>query len=123
MRPIMLEVISPAMVTFELHWERWKSTFSKDTLSRRFREQQLEEYPEEFREGCFLLSEWIQDLKKIYRHRLQIRILDAQSPLGIFKQLKYGIKYFPAFIVEGKHQYIGWDRIELEAIIDRCLLE
>ncbi len=123
MKPVKIDVISPLLMAFELHWDRWKSTFSQDTLPRRFRKQQFDEYPEEFREKCFLLSEWIKELKEIYRHRLQIRILDAQSPIGLFKQLQHRIKYFPAFIVEGKYQYTGWDREELEDIIDGCLRE
>jgi hypothetical protein len=64
------------------------------------------------------LSKWIQELSHLYRHRLQIRVIDAQSPLGLWKQIRYKLFRFPAFIVDRKLTYIGWDPKQVEALID-----
>jgi len=36
----------------------------------------------------------------------------------LWKQLRYHVFRFPAFIVDKKHTYVGWDHEELEALID-----
>jgi hypothetical protein len=38
--------------------------------------------------------------------------------LGLWKQIRYRLFRFPAFIVDRKSTYIGWDYQELETLID-----
>ncbi|MBW2056752.1 MAG: hypothetical protein JRH07_11955 [Deltaproteobacteria bacterium] len=80
-----------------------------------------EGYPEELREELCRLSDWLGELLYLYRHRISIRIIDAQSLVGIYKCLRYGIRGYPGFIVDRRHAYAGWDRKRLEGIID-CLI-
>jgi hypothetical protein len=46
-------------------------------------------------------------------------VIDAQSLAGIWKQIRYRLFKFPAFIVDKKLTYIGWDHRQLEALIDQ----
>jgi hypothetical protein len=55
---------------------------------------------------------------RLYRHRVRIRIIEAQSPLGIWKQLRHRVFKFPAFIVNKRRAYVGWNHEELESLID-----
>jgi len=41
--------------------------------------------------------------------------------MGILKSLRHRAWEYPAFIVEGKDTYVGWDAERLEALIDRHL--
>ncbi len=50
-----------------------------------------------------------------------ITVIDVQSPMGILKSLWHRAWKYPAFIVEGKDTYVGWDTERLEALIDRHL--
>jgi len=48
-------------------------------------------------------------------------VIDAQSPMGILKSVRHRAWKYPAFIVEGKDKYVGWDTEKLETLIDRHL--
>ncbi len=78
-----------------------------------------EEYPEEWKQAVSFLSEWIKEIASLYRHRIRIRVIDAQSPMGFWKQIRHRVFRFPAFIVDKKSTYMGWDSEELEALIDQ----
>ncbi len=77
-----------------------------------------EEYPEDWKQAVSFLSEWIKEIGSLYRHRIEIRVIDAQSPMGFWKQIRHRVFRFPAFIVDKESTYIGWDPQELEALID-----
>ena len=56
-----------------------------------------------------------------YGDRLLIRVIDPQSGLGLYKCLRYWVRRYPAFIIEGRKQYVGWDREELEAVLQEAM--
>ena len=73
------------------------------------------------KEEILKLSEGLGELKKLYKHRIDIRLTDAQSPRGIYKSLRHRLRQYPAFIIEKKDVYIGWDRERIEEIVDKYL--
>ena len=81
----------------------------------------MDEYPSDLREEFAKLSDWIRELNRLYKHRLLIKLIDAQSLLGILKSLRYWIRSYPTFIVEGKETYAGWDKIQLETLLDKYI--
>jgi hypothetical protein len=118
MNPVLLEVVAPMLSTVE--WNCRPCRFMFDTLGLRHKYQSscTNEYPEEWKQAVNFLTTWIQEMSNLYRHRLKIRVIDAQSPVGLWKQIRYRLFRFPAFIVDKKHTYIGWDTKQLEALID-----
>jgi hypothetical protein len=64
------------------------------------------------------LSDWLVELYRLYRHRIRIRLIDTQSPLGFYKSLIHHIRRYPAFIIEQKDVYSGWDRNRIEELLD-----
>jgi hypothetical protein len=77
----------------------------------------MDEYPPDLKEEYLKLSEWIRELTRNYKDRLLIRLIDAQSILGIYKSLRHWIRKYPTFIVEGQEAYTGWDRKRLESLL------
>jgi hypothetical protein len=63
------------------------------------------------------LSDWIRELTQVHKHRLFIKLIDVQSPLGIYKSLRHWIRKYPTFIVEGRETYTGWDKNRLESLL------
>jgi hypothetical protein len=118
MKPIYVEVITKVLTTYD-HCRRCEVIFDQVGINRKFHTREVNEYPEETKEEFLRLSDWIRELARLYKHRILIRVIDAQSPMGIFKSLRHGAWRCPAFIVEGKDKYMGWEREELEALIDR----
>ena len=81
----------------------------------------MEEYPPDLKEESTKLSDWIRELNRLYKHRLLIRLIDVQSPLGFYKSLRHRIRTYPTFIVEGKETYTGWDKNQLESLLDKYI--
>jgi len=121
MRAVLVEIVAPMMIA------EAPSSFGTNTimaslgLLKKGRHDSCSEYPADWKEALDTLSAWIGSITRLYRHRVRIRLIDAQSPLGFWKQLRYRVFRFPAFIVDGKSTYVGWNPEELEALIDKRL--
>jgi hypothetical protein len=118
MKPIQLEIVTK-VVTFFDHCRRCQILFDQAGLDKKVHQKEMEEYPPDLKEEYTKLSDWIQELNHLYKHRLLIKLIDVQSPLGIYKSLRYWIRTYPTFIVEGKETYTGWDKNQLESLLDK----
>jgi hypothetical protein len=119
MDPVHLEVLAPMLSSVEMNCRGCGSVFGYLGLKDKYRNACVNEYPEDWKLAVGYLSEWIRQISSLYRHRIRIEVIDAQSPLGLWKQLRYRLFRFPAFIVDRKSTYTGWDSEELEALIDK----
>ena len=79
----------------------------------------MDEYPSDLKEEYLKLSDWIRELIRIYEDRLLIKLIDAQSILGFYNSLRHWVRKSPAFIVEGKETYTGWDKKRLETLLGK----
>ncbi len=120
MKPISLEIVTK-MMTFFNHCRHCEVIFDQAGIDQKFRQKEMEEYPSDLKEEYLKLSDWIQELTRLYKHRLLIRLIDVQSPLGIYKSLRHWIRTYPTFIVEGKETYTGWDKSQLESLLDKYI--
>jgi hypothetical protein len=120
MKPIRLEIVSKVLTTFD-HCRHCEIIFDQTGLNQRSHQNQMNEYPLDLKEECLRLSGWIRDLRHLYKHRLLIKLIDIQSPLGIYKALRHRIRTYPTFIVERKETYTGWDRSQLEDLLDKYI--
>jgi hypothetical protein len=118
MKPVRLEIVTRVLTTFD-HCSHCEIIFDQAEINRKFHQRDLNEYPPDLAEEFLRLSDWIKELSRLYRHRLLIRLIDVQSPLGIYKALRHRIRTYPAFIINGKEKYTGWDREHLEQLLDQ----
>lgn len=118
MNPILLEVVAPMLSTVEMSCRGCGSILGSLGLRDKYRSACTDEYPDDWKEAVNYLSKWINEIASLYKHRIRIKVIDAQSPLGLWKQLRHRVFRFPAFIVDEKRTYIGWDSQQLEALID-----
>ena len=118
MNPILLEVVAPMLSTVEISCRGCGSIMGYVGLREKYRNACTNEYPDDWKQAVDYVSKWINEISSLYQHRIRIRVIDAQSPLGLWKQIRYRLFRFPAFIVDRKRTYIGWDYGELETLID-----
>jgi hypothetical protein len=118
MRAIRLEVVTNMLTTYG-QCNRCSLVFEETGLKRESDRRQLDEYPQDLKEESEKLSVWIRELKQLYKHRLVIRLIDAQSLAGVYKALRHRVRKYPTFIVDGKETLSGWDKGRLEELIDR----
>lgn len=78
-------------------------------------ERAFDEYPPEWQEDWRRLSEWVYDLAERYGDRIVIKVIDPQSPEGLYKSLRYRVRRYPTWVIGGKTRVVGWDREALDA--------
>jgi histone acetyltransferase (RNA polymerase elongator complex component) len=120
MKPIVLEVVTKMLTTYS-HCRHCEVFFDGAELTKKFHQQERDEYPADLKEEMIKLSEWIRELTRLYKHRLLIKLIDVQSFIGIYKSLRHRIRTYPTFIIEGKEIYAGWDKNHLEDLLDRYI--
>jgi len=116
MRPVRLEIVTNVITHYD-YWRHCEILFGEVGLDQKFHQRETDEYPLELKEEYAKLSDWVQDLTRLYKHRLFIRLIDVQSPLGIYKSFRHWIRKYPTFIVEGQETYPGWDKGRLESLL------
>jgi hypothetical protein len=117
-KPIFLEIITRTITTYG-HCRHCTVLFDESGLQKEFNKKALADYPEDLQEEVARLSDWIRELKSLYKHRLVMRVIDAHSPVGMAKCLRHWIRKYPAFIINGKKAWVGWDKDRLESLIDK----
>ena len=120
MKPIQLEIVTKVIAYFD-QCRRCKILFDQAGFDQKLHQKEMDEYPADLKEEYTKLSNWILELNRLYKHRLSIKLIDVQSLLGIYKSLRYRIRTYPTFIVEGKETYSGWDKSQLESLLDRYI--
>ena len=64
------------------------------------------------------LSTLITELVQRFRNHLIIHMIDPQSLHGIIKSLRYRVRTYPTFIVNGQAKVMGWDPDLLVEILE-----
>lgn len=115
---MLLEVLAPLPADFRhcRHCELLLELADVGTAAHR---QMTADFPPELLEEADRLADWLQDLADRYGPRLRIRVWDPQSLPGLGRSLRYGIRRYPAFIVNRRHQCVGWDHDTLECALEQ----
>lgn len=87
---------------------------SADVVGDVARQEMIREYPAEFLEEFDRLTRWINELTLRFGPTLQVRVVDPQSPEGLWKCLRHGVRRYPTFILPGGRKVVGWDWDALE---------
>jgi hypothetical protein len=116
MSPLRLEVITPTFQGLGM-CSACELVFSEAGIIEPPAESTLDEYPQEWQDEYQRLSDWVYDLSGRYGDGIRIKVLDPQSPEGLLKSLRYRVRRYPTWIVDGKTRVVGWDREALEAAL------
>ena len=117
LRKVDLEIVVPGFAGMEFGCFGCNMLMGRCGLRSSVRKSS-QEVPDEWKEEISTLSSWVKELRRLYRHRLTIRIIPAGSFQGLWRQIRYRIFRTPAFIVDGKTSYVGRDLNALQALID-----
>ncbi len=120
-KPIRVEVLAKMLGVQTEECKNCRLVFEEAGLKSKFHNQEINQYPDEIKEEVLRLSDWIRDLVRRYPNNVQFKIIDAMTPLGIYKMLRHRIRKLPGFIIEHRKTYSGWDTRTLEALINQHL--
>jgi hypothetical protein len=120
MSHVSVQVIAPALTNF-FHCMHCEQLFGQAGIGQQMHQDELDQYPEDFKEDSARLANWVLDLAYRYGDQIQIRVIDPQSPEGLIKSVRYWIRKHPSFIVDGREKVTGWDQAELDAVLQARL--
>lgn len=116
MAPISVEVIAPVLTDLR-HCSHCEVIFAQTEVGRQVHKEVLDEYPRDLKEDFEQLSAWLIELAHRHGDALRIKVIDPQSIEGFLKSVRYWVRRYPAFIIGGCKEYVGWDK----AVLDRVL--
>ncbi len=123
MQPVVIEVIAPVL-GFLYHCPHCEMMSNQaGGLGEKVHNQEINEYPEEMREEYLHVSDWVREVYRTYGLRVRIKVVDPQSLVGMWKYLRYGVRTYPTFILDGEQVYIGWESAarmagQIEALVN-----
>jgi hypothetical protein len=117
LQPILLEVLAHVPTDF-FHCSHCERLFDAAGIGLPVHQEMQSSYPPEMLEEGERLAIRLQDLSAQYGERLHIRVVDPQSLEGFFKSLRYWVRQYPAFIINHRTKYIGWEPAVLAHLLE-----
>lgn len=122
-KPLLVEIIAHAPTAF-YHCAYCEVAWQTTGLPAQVRgEEANESLPPDLAAQYHALSTWARDLVRRYAGRVAVQVVDAASPAGLFKALRYGVRRYPAVVVDRRARFAGSDLALAEAEIARRLGE
>jgi Protein of unknown function (DUF1525) len=120
-RPVPIDVIAYAPAAF-FHCLHCELIWHESAVRAKDRAEQLAgSLPDDLRDQYQQLSDWVHRMLAAHGARLQFRILDAASIQGCWTALRYGVRRFPAVIVDGQERSVGAQFERATMLIERRL--
>jgi len=94
MKPVCIEVVTNLFTSLG-HCRHCDLLLQESGLSPAVRGEDSNAYPPLFHEEWKKLREILRELRHLYRHRIVIRLVDADSPLGLYKALRHRFRRHP----------------------------
>ncbi|MEW5960183.1 MAG: hypothetical protein AB1801_20865 [Chloroflexota bacterium] len=121
-KPLQLEIVAHVLGGMN-HCSHCQVFIDGVGVGGQVKQADLDAYPPEFMADWQRLSNWILALAQRHAGQLVIKVIDAQSPQGLWKALRHGVRQYPTFIIEGK-QYRGWEtEADFSARLHQLLVE
>jgi Protein of unknown function (DUF1525) len=119
--PLTIDVIAYAPVAF-FHCQHCELIWQHTDVTAKARREQLESsLPSDLQEQYQRLSDWVHRMVEVHGEQLHFRIVDAASVEGWLKSVRYGVRRYPAVVVDGKEKSTGADLEGATVLIERRL--
>lgn len=123
MKPTMVQILAYAPTQY-FHCQHCEVVWNHADVEgvKKFHADAAEtSIPPELMKEYRAVSDWVMEAVERYGGRVVFKVIDATSIEGLAKSIRYGIRRFPAVIVDGKDKYVGTDFRAAEQLIDRRL--
>jgi hypothetical protein len=103
--PLLVEVIAYAPTAY-YHCMHCEIAFREMKGRSDEREGQISSsLPEELRKEYEQLSDWVREIFNQHGNRIVVRVIDVASIEGFIKSVRYGVRRYPALIVDRKEKF------------------
>jgi len=119
--PLLVEIIAYAPTAF-YHCTHCEVVWHEAGAGKAIHSEQLHNsLPADLAEEYLQMSTWVRDLFQRYCDRVVIKVIDVASLEGFWKSLLYGVRRYPAVIVDRKKNFAGGDFVHAGFEIERLL--
>ncbi len=119
--PLMVEIIAYAPTGF-YHCTHCEVAWRETGMSNHLHEEQVENsLPADLKQDYQTLSDWVHELFRRHCDQVTIKVIDAASLEGFYKSLRYGVRRYPAVIVNRGARFSGGAFSSAEEEIARLL--
>ncbi|RME41499.1 MAG: hypothetical protein D6796_15770 [Caldilineae bacterium] len=118
-KPLQIEIVAHVLGSMN-HCSHCQVFIDGLGVGGAIKQTDLNSYPPDFMLEWQRLSDWVLELAERYEGQLTIKITDAQSPQGLWKAIRHGVRQYPTFLIRGK-KYHGWDTAVVEEMIQTAL--
>jgi hypothetical protein len=116
--PILVEILAYAPTQF-FHCQHCEVVWHQVGAGERIHQEQLEtSIPQDLQKEYNDLSDWVRITVETYGGRVIFKVIDAASVEGFLKSVRYGLRRYPAFVVDGKEKHSGMDFDQAKRLID-----
>ena len=115
--PVKLEILSLIPTTFK-QWLHCETIYDQSGIGQQVHDQIKLEYPKDLLEDHTQLSALVIELVNCYKNQIIIHVIDPQSPLGVYKSLRYWAREYPTFVIDGQVKIAGWDQTALKQALE-----
>lgn len=106
-KPLLVEIIAYAPTAY-YHCTHCEVAWREMGASNRIHEEQLESsLPADLIQEYQTVSDWVQEMFRVYCDAILLKVIDAASVEGVYKSLKYNARRYPAIIVNRKARFLG----------------
>jgi hypothetical protein len=120
-QPLKVEIIAYAPTAY-YHCQHCELVWEQTGFSKGVRQEQISNgLPDDLLSEYIAISDWVRQLFGKYCDRIIVQVIDAASVEGVWKSLRYGVRRYPAIIVDGHDKSIGTDFSVADASITRRL--
>ena|SRR5207302_6525479 len=118
-KSLTVEVISHLLSSFD-HCSHCQFFLNQAGVGQQIHREDFAMYPREVRDEFDRLLTLVTGLSEQFGRRVQFRILDPQTMEGMWKSLRYWVRRYPTFLIDGE-KLVGWDRDSLAHRIEAHL--
>ena len=123
MKPLTVEVIAYAPTQF-FHCQHCEFVFHAaevEGVKKFHADTVMDSMPADMMKEYQGLSDWVMDAVEKYGGRVVFKVIDATSVEGLLKSVRYGVRKYPAVVINGKEKQVGTDFERADAMIQQRL--
>ena len=116
MPPVTLEIVAP-LISGAKHCCHCQIFMEDAGIDGRVQQEELSSFPEEMWQDYTRLSGMVRDFAGRYGAQLRITLIDPHTPMGFWKSIRHWVRRYPAFIVNGRAKYVGWNSDVIDSLL------
>lgn len=107
--PLLVEIVAYAPTAY-YHCTHCEVAWREIGVSNRIHEEQMESsLPADLAQDYQTVSDWVREIFRQHCDNVVIKVIDAASPEGLLKSLRYRVHRYPAVIVDHKTRFQAGD--------------